>query len=39
MKGLIDFIKTTVIGGVVPIGILMWIYYALRRHTDRQAAS
>ena len=27
------------LGFVVPVGILMWIYYALRRHTGKQAAS
>ena len=27
------------LGFVVPIGILMWIYYALRKHTGKQTAS
>ena len=27
------------LGFVVPIGLLMWIYYALRRHTGKPAAS
>ncbi len=27
------------LGFVVPIGLLMWIYYVLRRHTGKHAAS